>query len=86
MSMKCKRCNYEMTTFEFLGHMTAEVFLILKSKLQTRSVSEGWSCFMAGFADKMQITCPVCEKFQGWLPATWQQHSANSNKEQNHVE
>ncbi len=71
MSMKCKHCKYEMTTFEFLGHISAQIFLVLKERLQTRSVSECWSSFMAGFATEIKIACPLC-KSQVWVPEFWQ--------------
>ena len=67
MSIKCKCCFYKMTTPEFLGHLTAELFEILKARL-TRGLSDGWNDFMAGFANDQKISCPICEKYVSWVP------------------
>ncbi|MBY0353244.1 hypothetical protein K2W90_02660 [Candidatus Babeliales bacterium] len=66
MSIKCKSCTYEMSTFEFLGCLTAELFEVLKGRL-TRGVSDNWDQFMAGFSNDKKIACPICEKHVGWI-------------------
>ena len=89
MSIKCKSCLYKMSTFEFLGHMTAEVFLILKERLKVRGLLDDWNQFMAGFSRNMQITCPMC-KACDWLPddelADQPSETNIMSKDQKHVE
>ena len=33
----------------------------------TRSFSDGWDKFMAGFANEKKITCPICRKYIAWV-------------------
>lgn len=66
MSIKCRHCHYEMTTFEFIGNITAEVFLLLKGETQTRSITESWNQFMAGFSNKIKTPCPMCKQID-WI-------------------
>ena len=56
-----------MSTFEFLGCLTAELFEILKGRLK-RSISSNWDEYMAGFANKEKMACPICEKYVSWTP------------------
>jgi hypothetical protein len=55
-----------MTTFEFVGNMTAEVFSLLKEKTQTRGLADGWNQFMAGFSNTIKTPCPKCQKINCW--------------------
>lgn len=83
MSMKCKFCNYKMSTFEFLGCLTAEVFLILQERTKTRGISENWNQFMAGFSNKIKIPCSMCQKVECWLSGSEQTNSCVEFKRDN---
>lgn len=89
MGIKYKFCKYEMTTFEFVGNMTAEVFLLLKEKTQTRGLVDNWNQFMAGFSNTMKTPCSMCQKINCWSPAVDQiDHVVALNKiksERRHV-
>jgi hypothetical protein len=57
-----------MSTFEFIGHITAEIFLLLQDRIKTRGIIESWNQFMAGFSNTIKIPCPMCQKLECWLP------------------
>jgi hypothetical protein len=75
-----------MSTCEFIGNITAEVFLILKEKIKTRGILDGWNQIMAGFSNTIELPCPMCKKFEYWLPdveqikATVESKSNNGDK------
>jgi hypothetical protein len=77
-----------MSTFEFLGCLTAELFEVLKGRL-TRSLSDDWDLCMTGFANDKKIACPICEKYVSWIPEAVDpaafKKSSLDNVEQNHA-
>lgn len=89
MSIKCKYCDYKLTTFGFLGHMTAEIFLLLQKSMQTRGITVGWSHFMSEFSNKIKIPCAMCQKTDYCLPEDVQVNSfvksQNIEKGESHV-
>ena len=87
MSIKCTFCRYTMTTSEFLGHLTAELFEILIGRLK-RNLSDEWNHCMAGFANNEKISCPICKKYVSWVPEEIDldafSPSCNAEKEHDH--
>ena len=79
MSIKCKHCSYKMTTPEFLGHLAAQIFEILKEKL-SRGFLEWCDAGIAGFANEQKIACPICEKYNSWIPETVDPAEFNSTQ------